>query len=54
MSSEDDHAARWWALAAEARAVAAEMTDPEARRIMLRIASWYEVLARYAEARQRK
>ena len=34
----------------ETRAVAAEMNDPEARRIMLAIAEAYERLARYAES----
>ncbi|HXF53892.1 MAG TPA: hypothetical protein VNK52_07190 [Hyphomicrobiaceae bacterium] len=46
-----DDAARWRALAAEARSIAVEMSDAEARRIMLWIARRYEVLAQYAEAR---
>jgi hypothetical protein len=46
-----DAASRWRALAEEARSVAAEMTDPEARQSMLQIAEGYERLARYAEAR---
>jgi hypothetical protein len=49
-----DDASRWRALAADARRVAAEMTDPEARRTMLWIAEAYERLARRAEARARE
>jgi hypothetical protein len=41
-------------LAAEANAVAEEMTDPRAREIMLKIAEGYERLARRAEARQKE
>jgi hypothetical protein len=49
-----DEVARWLALAAEARAVAAEeITDPTARAIMLKIAQGYENLARLAERRQK-
>jgi hypothetical protein len=40
-------------LAAEARAVAAEMTELQARLIMLKIAEGYERLARRAEARKK-
>ncbi|MFZ1103412.1 MAG: hypothetical protein WAN86_11315 [Hyphomicrobiaceae bacterium] len=40
-------------MAAEARAVANEMTDPQARQIMLKIAEGYERLARRAEARKK-
>lgn len=52
MPASSDGATRWRALAAETRAVAAEMNDPEARRIMLAIAEAYERLARYAESRK--
>jgi hypothetical protein len=51
MPPDRDNPSRWWALAAEARAVAVEMTDPQARQIMLKIAEAYERLARRAEAR---
>jgi hypothetical protein len=53
MPPERDNPSRWWVLAAEARAVAAEMTDPLARRIMLKIAEGYERLARRAEDRNK-
>ncbi len=53
MPPDRDNPSRWWALAAEARAVAAEMTDPQARKIMLKIAEGYERLARRAEARKK-
>jgi hypothetical protein len=53
MAQDCDSPSRWWALAAEARAVAAEMTDPQARKVMLKIAEGYEHLARRAEARQK-
>jgi hypothetical protein len=49
-----DDATRWRALAAEARLVAAAMTDPDSRENMLRIAALYERLARFAEARETK
>jgi hypothetical protein len=49
-----DNLSRWWALAAEARGVADEMSDPRAREIMLKIAEAYERLARRAEARNKK
>ena len=49
MPSEIDVAEHWRALAAEARARADEMSDPEAKRIMLSIAEGYERLARRAE-----
>ena len=45
---EHDRPCRWWALAAEVRTVADEMTDAEARQIMLKIAECYERLARRA------
>ena len=53
MPPDRDNPSRWWALAAEARAVASEMTDPQARQIMLKIAEGYERLARRAEARNK-
>lgn len=46
-----DEMSRWLALAAEARSVANETTDPAARAIMLKIAESYENLARRAEKR---
>lgn len=49
-SDRDNNPSRWWALAAEARMVAGEMTDPQARAIMLKIAEAYERLARRARA----
>ena len=49
-SDTEDAADRWRALASEARARAAEMSDPEAKQIMLSIAEGYERLARRAEA----
>ena len=53
MPADADVAERWRTLAAEARAAAAGLTDPEAKRIMLSIADGYEVLARRAEARKK-
>jgi hypothetical protein len=53
MPTHDDAAERWRSLAAEARAAADALTDPEAKRIMLSIAEGYEVLARRAEARKK-
>ena len=50
MPSDIDVAEHWRTLAAEARARADEMSDPEAKRIMLSIAERYERLARRAEA----
>ena len=44
-------AARWRKLAAEMLEAAQEMTDPEARAVMLDIAERYGKLARYSEAR---
>jgi hypothetical protein len=52
MPSDVDVAERWRTLAAEARAAADEMTDPEAKRTLLNIADGYERLARRAEARK--
>jgi len=40
-------------LAAEALAVAAQLTDSEARRMMLDIAAGYQRLAQRAEAREK-
>jgi hypothetical protein len=54
MASNGDAARRWRTLAAEARAVADEMSDARARQIMLRIAEGYEHLARRAEGRAKK
>jgi hypothetical protein len=48
-----DTAADWRKLAMEARAVASELTDPDAKRIMLSNAEGYERLARRAEARNK-
>jgi hypothetical protein len=53
MPPDHDNPSRWMALAAEARAVADEMTDPQARQVMLKIAEGYERLARRAEARRK-
>lgn len=49
-SDRDGLAERWRALAAEARACAAAMMQPEARHIMQEIAAAYDVLARRASA----
>jgi hypothetical protein len=46
--NDPDH---WVSRAEEARAMAEEMTDPEARAAMLRIADGYDRLAQHAEAR---
>jgi hypothetical protein len=55
MSSEtSDPSARWSVLAAEAREVADEMTDPEAKLVMLSIAQVYEALAERAREREPK
>jgi hypothetical protein len=53
MPLDRENPSRWWALAAEARAVASELTDPQARKIMLKIAESYERLARRAEDRKK-
>jgi len=45
-------AERWRRLEAEARTIAAAMTDPEARRLMLFIVEGYKLLAERAEARK--
>lgn len=51
MPADIDDAERWRALAVEARDVAEQMTDPEAKRVMLFIAEAYERIAARAEAR---
>jgi hypothetical protein len=53
MLSCKDEETRWLALAAEARGVAAELTDLTARSIMTKIAEGYENLARLAERRRK-
>ena len=53
MPTHDNAAERWRTLAAEARAAADEMTDPEAKRTLLNIAEGYERLALRAEARKK-
>ncbi len=47
-----DSVERWRELAAEARAVADKLTDPDAKQVMVRIAEGYELLIRRAEARK--
>ena len=44
----------FWSRAEEARTVAEQMAEPDARRMMLGIAETYEALARSAEARLRR
>jgi hypothetical protein len=51
MATFRDDAARWFTLAAEARKLAAGLTDPEAKRKMLGIADNCMTIARAAEAR---
>jgi hypothetical protein len=51
--SDKDDIARWLALAAEARGIAAEMTDHTARATMRKIAEGYENLIIIAEKRQK-
>jgi hypothetical protein len=46
-----NHAKYWRARAQEALALAEQMRDPEARRIMMEIAAGYERLAARAHAR---
>jgi hypothetical protein len=48
-----DVAEHWRMLASEARAVANELTDPDAKQIMLDIAEGYELLTRRAEQREK-
>jgi hypothetical protein len=52
--SSVDIAEHWRKLAIEARAAADELTDPDAKQIMLSIAEGYELLTRRAEARKEK
>ena len=54
MPREADRPVHWRTLAAEAFAVAGEMTDPIARQIMLAIAEKYRELAERAEKRREK
>lgn len=49
MSSLANDFKRWQNRAEEARAIAGQFTDPEARRIMLGIADGYARLAQHAE-----
>jgi hypothetical protein len=52
MPPETDRPAQWRALGAEALAVAKQLTDPDARRVMLAIAEKYLELAERAEKRR--
>jgi hypothetical protein len=52
MPSDVDLEGRWRTLALEARALAAEIANLDAKRIMLSIADGYELLARHAKARK--
>ena len=54
MQSEIDSGERWRKLAEEARAVADQLTDLDAKQIMLSIAEGYELLTRHAEAHKKK
>jgi hypothetical protein len=49
-----DDPEHWRSRAEEARAVAEQLSDPEAKRTMLRIAADYEQLAERTELRARK
>jgi hypothetical protein len=51
MASEENDASRWCKLAAEARTLAAAMSDAAASRIMLQIAKSYDRLAALANKR---
>jgi hypothetical protein len=53
MPPEVDFAERRRTLAAEARAAAQKMADPESKRALLNIAEGYERLARRLEARKK-
>ena len=50
--TEPPAAQRWRALAEDSYTVAEEMTEPEAKRIMRKIAEGYEHMALNAEARE--
>ena len=53
MSADDERDAEHWRrLEAEARTIAATMTDPEPRRVMFFIAEGYKLLADRAELRK--
>jgi hypothetical protein len=52
MPSGVDDAKRWRSRPENARSIADEMVDPEARRTMWSIAAGYELLARHAESRK--
>ena len=54
MASEPNSVEGWRRLAADARATANKLTDPEARRELLAIAERYELLAARAEKRRNK
>lgn len=53
-SETSDPSARWRVLAADARETADQMTDPEAKLILLSIAQIYQQLALRAEERTAK
>ena len=54
MQSDIDAVERWRTLALEARTQAEQMTDAEAKRIMLNIAKGYDLLTRHAQIRKRR
>jgi hypothetical protein len=51
MAPNQDKGDRWRERAEEVRSIADQLTDPEARRVMLEIAAGYERLARRADLR---
>jgi hypothetical protein len=51
---DDEPVARWRWLAADAREAADQMTDPEAKLLLLSIAQAYERLGQRAEERKAK
>jgi hypothetical protein len=51
MAADSDGEARWRKLAADARAVADQLTDPQSKQIMISIAQAYERLADFAAKR---